>query len=214
MISIVWRSGYQLRPSCSCRDYDVAWIRINLLILRISSFERPILVNSKSCGDRASMPFASLPSTKTLISWTRFPAHKYMQTQLAITRTFRANTAKRYPPRVNSQPLTRARPCFGVLLCGSAFVHIFSPLICFVFSAVLFFSASPYSESSWVISTSTPWSLPTAFSGRYSSSRMCSSCSLCCLTCSWPSSTIPTRRSSPTSPSRRASLKSETTSRG
>ncbi len=74
-------------------------------------------------------------------------------------------------------------------------------------------SASHCSVLSWVISTSTPWKPPTAFLAQSSSSHTCSSCSSSYSTCSWPSLTTLTLKSSPTSPHRRASLRSATTSR-
>lgn len=75
-------------------------------------------------------------------------------------------------------------------------------------------SALHCSVLSWVISTSTPWRPPTVFLAPSSSSHTCSSCFSSCSTCSWPSLTTLTLKLSPTSPPRRASLRSVTTSRG
>ena len=90
------------------------------------------------------------------------------------------------------------------------FFNVILELMCTVlFSRV----ALHCSVLSWVISTSMLWRLPIVSLVQSSSSPMCSSCSLSCSICSWPSLTTHTLKSSPTSPPRRVSLRSVTTSR-
>lgn len=69
------------------------------------------------------------------------------------------------------------------------------------------------SVSFWETLTSMRWSWPTGSTDPRTSFSMCSSSSLCYLTCFWPSSMTPTRRSRETRASRKTTLRWETTSR-
>ena len=134
-----------------------------------------------------------------------------------------ANTGISKPRERQMWPLVRwsTRSNFSALSfylvavsCQSDLIFTVALLsLCLKLMSFFFLSALRCSESSWEISIFTRWRPPIACLVPSFSSPTCSLCSLYFSICSWPSSTTPMLKSSPTLLRKRASSRSEIISR-